>query len=123
MSKANAAAAGNGQNHRQLTAYESMVRRLSDRLVEAQRPIRILDAIKWDDNIERAFFAAGARELPPVTADYSASPRLPFDPQAKTEEFQALERDICRQLGGDDAPGQIMLRMCREYRQVLAMLQ
>src|SRR6516162_3172615 len=56
----------NGHNHRPLSPYESMVRALSDRLVEAQRPIRILDAIKWDDDVERAFFEKGCRELPPV---------------------------------------------------------
>ena len=47
------AASPNGSIHRPLTAYESMVRALSDRVVEAQRPIRILDAIKWDDDVER----------------------------------------------------------------------
>ena len=50
------AESANGSLHRPLTAYESMVRALSDRLVLAQQPIRILDAIKWDDDIERAFF-------------------------------------------------------------------
>ena len=30
---------------RPLTSYETLIRTLSDRLVEAQRPIRILDAI------------------------------------------------------------------------------
>ena len=62
-------AAMNGRTHRPLSPYESMVRTLSDRLVEAQRPIRILDAIKWDDDVERAFFARGGRELPSVTRD------------------------------------------------------
>src|SRR6516164_9351980 len=73
---------GNGPIQRPLTAYESMVRTLSDRLVEAQRPIRILDAIKWDDDIERAFFAAGCRKLPPVDRDYYLARPLPFDPEA-----------------------------------------
>ena len=40
--------------------YRETVRALSDRLVEAQRPIRILDSIKWDESIEQGFFAAGA---------------------------------------------------------------
>src|SRR5262249_228450 len=94
-----------------------------DRLVEAQRPIRILDAIKWDDSIERAFFAAGARELPPVTVDYYAARPLPFDADTKIGEFQSLEGDIRQQLGKDDGPAQIMLRMCREFREVVAMLK
>jgi uncharacterized protein (TIGR02421 family) len=112
----------NGLNHRPLTPYESMVRALSDRLVEAQRPIRILDAIKWDDVIERAFFEKGGRELPPVTADYYASRPLPFDPEQKLHELHMIERDIRRQLGEFNAPGQIMSRMCQEYREVVFLL-
>src|SRR5437870_9336959 len=99
MGKATAAPPTNGQTHRTLTAYESMVRGLSDRLVEAQRPIRILDAIKWDEDIERAFFEKGCRELPPVTRDYYLGRPLPFDPESKLHEFHLIERDIRRQLG------------------------
>jgi uncharacterized protein (TIGR02421 family) len=114
--------APNGQTHRSLTSYESMVRALSDRLVEAQRPIRILDAIKWDEDVERAFFATGCRELPPVTRDYYLSRPLPFDPDHKCHELHAIERDIRRQLGEYNAPGQIMARMCQEYREVIFLL-
>jgi uncharacterized protein (TIGR02421 family) len=99
-----------------------MVRALSDRLVEAQRPIRILDAIKWDEDIERAFFEQGCRELPPVTRDYYLKRALPFDPEAKLHDLHLIERDVRRQLGEFNAPGQIMTRMCQEYREVVRML-
>ncbi len=99
-----------------------MVRALSDRLVEAQRPIRILDAIKWDDEIERAFFDKGCRELPPVTRDYYLTRPLPFEPEQKYHELHGIERDIRRQLGEFNAPGHIMSRMCQEYRAVVHML-
>src|SRR5205807_4866057 len=85
-------------------------------------PIRILDAIKWDDDIERAFFEKDGRELPPVTRDYYQTRPLPFDPEQKLHEFHAIERDIRRQLGEFNAPGQIMARMCQEYRQVVHLL-
>src|SRR5438876_12113892 len=116
------AESANGSLHRPLTAYESMVRALSDRLVLAQQPIRILDAIKWDDDIERAFFDQGCRELPPVTRDYYLNRPLPFDPEQKLHELHLIERDIRRQLGEFNAPGQIMSRMCQEYRDVVHML-
>src|SRR5579862_6081884 len=89
----------NGLTTRPLSSYESLVRSLSDRLVEAQRPIRILDAIKWDDDVERAFFARSARELPPVTTDYYQTRPLPFDPETKLHELHTIERDIRRHLG------------------------
>ncbi|HJT78678.1 MAG TPA: flavohemoglobin expression-modulating QEGLA motif protein [Gemmataceae bacterium] len=122
MGKATAIHQANGLTQRPLTAYESMVRELSDRLVEAQRPIRILDAIKWDDDVERAFFAAGARELPPVTRDYYLARPLPFDAEQKLHEFHLIERDLRRRLGEYNAPGQIMARMCQEYREVVHLL-
>lgn len=113
----------NGHPCRPLTAYESLVRSLSERLVEAQRPIRILDAIKWDDDIERAFFEKGCRELPPVTREYYDRRPLPFDVEEKQHEFHTIERDLRRQLGEYNAPGQIMARMCQEYREVVRMLK
>jgi len=112
----------NGVTTRPLNAYQKMIRALSDRLVEAQRPIRILDAIKWDDDIERAFFEKGCRELPPVTRDYYSRRPLPFDPEQKHQEFHTIERDVRRQLGEFNGPGQIMTRMCQEYREVVDML-
>src|SRR5947207_5263035 len=112
----------NGPAQRPLSAYESTVRALSDRLVEAQRPIRILDAIKWDDDIERAFFDKACRELPPVTREYYQSRSLPFDAEQKLHELHTIERDIRRQLGEFNAPGQIMSRMCEEYRDVVHLL-
>jgi uncharacterized protein (TIGR02421 family) len=111
-----------GSPGRPLSTYEELIRSLSDRLVEAQRPIRILDAIKWDDDVERAFFAAGSRELPPVSRDYYLSRPLPFDPEQKRQEFLSIERDIRRRLGKYNAAGQIMTRMCAEYRQVVELL-
>jgi uncharacterized protein (TIGR02421 family) len=112
----------NGLSHRPLSAYETMVRTLSDRLVDAQRPIRILDAIKWDDDIEQDFFDKGCRELPAVTADYYARRPLPFDVEQKQHELHTIERDLRRQLGEYNAAGQIMTRMCQEYREVVHML-
>lgn len=111
-----------GQELRPLSAYENLIRRLSDRLVEAQRPIRILDAVKWDDTVEQAFFAQQCRELPPVTREYYQARPLAFDFDAKLTELHAIERDVRRQLGGFNLAGQIMARMCREYREVVHML-
>lgn len=103
--------------------YRETVRALSDRLVEVQRPIRILDAIKWDGAIQEAFFASGCSELPPVDADYYAGRPLAFEPEVKLEEFHQLERDIHRSLGSFSPVGGIMRRMCQEYGLVVRMLE
>src|SRR5271166_6286792 len=117
------AVAVNGPIQHPLSPYESLVRSLSDRLVEAQRPIRVLDAIKWDDNIERAFFAANAIEQPPVTRDYYRRRPLPFDPDSKRQELRALERDVRRQLGMYNAAGALLARSCDEFRQVVDLIE
>jgi uncharacterized protein (TIGR02421 family) len=104
------------------TAYERAVRELSDRLVEAQRPIRVLDAVKWDDTVERGFFAAGGQKPPPVTPDYYARRPLPFDPSHKRDQLNAIARDVRKRLGTADAPGRILVRMCAEYMAVVEMI-
>jgi uncharacterized protein (TIGR02421 family) len=103
--------------------YHEIIRALSGRLVEAQTPIRVLDAIKWDDSVRKGFLEAGGRKLPAVDRAYYDSRPLAFDPVAKKLEFQNIERDITRQLGQFNPVGQIMRRMCKEYRMVIRMLE
>jgi uncharacterized protein (TIGR02421 family) len=98
------------------------VRELSERLVTAQRVIRILDAVAWDESVEAAFFARGGRDLPPVDRDYYRNRPLPFDPAAKRREFLAIERDAARRLGPNHPAGRILTRMCVQYRSVIDLL-
>ena len=106
-----------------LDEYQTIVRGLSDRIVEAQTPVRVLDAVKWDDATRQAFFAAKGRELPQIDRAYYEGRPLAFDSSAKKQEFQDIERDITRSLGQFNPVGQIMRRMCKEYRMVIRMLE
>lgn len=108
---------------KQLDEYQLTIRALSDRIVMAQTPVRVLDAVKWDESIRQDFFASGCRELPRIDRNWYEGRLLAFDPSAKKEEFQNIERDITRQLGQFNPVGQIMRRMCREYRMVIRMLE
>jgi uncharacterized protein (TIGR02421 family) len=105
------------------TKYHQVIRELSEKLVNAQRPIRILDALKWNTAVEEAFFNSGCKELPNVrgSAFYEQNP-LKFDPDKKIDEFNQIERDIRRELGQFNGVGAIMQRMCREYCTVVEML-
>ncbi len=105
------------------TEYRQTIRALSDRLVEAQTPSRVLDAIKWDDNIRQGFLKARGQKLPAVDRAYYQSRPLSFDADEKKQQFQQIERDITRQLGQFSPVGQIMRRMCKEYRMVIRMLE
>lgn len=106
-----------------LDGYHATIRTLSDRLVEAQTPIRVLDAIKWDDSVRQGFLKAKGKQMPAVDRAYYENRPLAFDATAKKLEFQNIERDITRQLGQFNPVGQIMRRMCKEYRMVIRMLE
>lgn len=103
--------------------YQRMIRALSDRLVDAQRPLRILDAVKWDDEVEERFFASKCRELPVVDADYYKERPLSFDARSKKRELRKIEVDVVNQLGRLSSVGEILRRMCREYYSVVDMLE
>ncbi|MFF7705734.1 flavohemoglobin expression-modulating QEGLA motif protein [Pseudomonas sp. NPDC007930] len=103
--------------------YQQTVRSLSDRIVAAQTPIRVLDAVKWGDEIKQGFLKATGKALPEVDRAYYQNRPLAFDGPAVKLEFQNIERDITRQLGQFNPVGQIMRRMCKEYRMVVRMLE
>ena len=106
-----------------LTDYQQVIHELSERIVEAQKPIRILDAIKWNGKIKEQFFKDKFKKLPIVdTAYYLEKNPLQFDPLKKIEEFHEIDRSIRRKLGQYSGVGSIMQRMCREYSRVVEML-
>jgi len=106
-----------------LTDYQSIIYELSERVVAAQKPIRILDALKWDADIKAQFFKHKFKKLPRVNTEYYLEKNpLSFDPFKKLEEFHEIERSIRRQLGQYSGVGSIMQRMCHEYSRVVEML-
>ena len=105
------------------STYLIEVKALSDRIVKAQQPIRILDAIKWDDNIKQAFFKGKCKNPPIVTTDYYQNRPLGFDPAEKKQEFYQIERDLVRKLGQLNPLSVIMRRISREYQDVVCMLE
>ena len=80
--------------------YEKVVHELSERIVIAQKPIRILDALKWDAGVEEYFFQHKGKKLPIVNAEYYLEKNpLSFDPKKKIEEFHEIDRSIRRKSG------------------------
>ncbi len=102
------------------THLEQTLRHFSQRLIAAQRSVRPLEAIQWDQQIESQFLASAGRELPKITReDYRP---LPFDPAQKQMEFEDLERDVARVLGPREGSGRILVRMCQEYANLVRLL-
>ncbi|MDP9035396.1 MAG: flavohemoglobin expression-modulating QEGLA motif protein [Myxococcota bacterium] len=103
-------------------SYKELVSRLAARIVEAQRPIRVLQALRWEDSIEEQFLRSKVRELPKVGAEYYARVELGFDARAKVEEFEQIARDAERELGATDSIAQILANTALDYRDVVRML-
>lgn len=105
------------------TTYKEKVKRLSQRIVEAQKPIRILDAIKWDPSVEAEIRKGKFKVMPRLGPDYYASQNpLAFDPTKKLDELSDIMVDIGASLGGDDAIAGLLMSMTEQYRDVIEML-
>jgi uncharacterized protein (TIGR02421 family) len=93
------------------------------RLIEAQRSIRILEAVRWPNHVQSEFFARGCRELPKITrADYRDSDST-AQRSRKHAELRDVERDICSRLGEEDAGARILLRRCRSFQDAIKLIE
>lgn len=90
------------------------LRRLSDQIVHAQRPIRVLRAINWDPHVHERFFKHGAKELP--RPEY---PPLGFSAADKVREL----RGIKGQIRGRNPVEDLLRRRCDEFVLVVEMLK
>lgn len=95
---------------------------LSDRLIELQRPIRILDAIKWPPGVQADFLRHEGRRLPRIPADHYRGQSLGFEPSQLREDFRELRRDISRKLGRGDGLGRILRQTVDQYLLVIDLL-
>ncbi|HEY5889324.1 MAG TPA: flavohemoglobin expression-modulating QEGLA motif protein [Acidimicrobiia bacterium] len=103
--------------------YREAVRTLSDRIVEAQKPIKVLSAINWDDEIKAKFFAADFKEQPEIDKAYYDGRKIKMDADATRSELRQIEADLVRQLGPVAPAGILMRFMCEQFRLTIDMLQ
>jgi uncharacterized protein (TIGR02421 family) len=99
--------------------YKNTILDFSLLLNNAQKPIQILDAIKWNDGIEDFIIKNNFKEMPKI--DYRDRP-LKYDPDKKLQEFKELRLKITKELGYNDPLGAILIRNCLQYEDVVRML-
>jgi len=104
------------------TTYKEKIKRLSQRVVEAQKPIRVLDAIKWDPSIEQELRKSRFRHMPKLGAKYYQKIDLGFDPHKKLDELKDLAKDITTTLGSTDPLGNLLKEITEQYVDVVHML-
>jgi len=100
----------------------AIIKGLSKRIVEAQRKIRILDQVKWDDTISEEFFRHKTKRMPKVDENYYHQRTLPFLAADKVEEFRGILRDAHNQMGEYSPITRLIKRQCDEYIRAIRML-
>jgi uncharacterized protein (TIGR02421 family) len=89
------------------------LRSISDEILHAQKPIKVLRAINWGPKVHERFFRHGARELP--RPEY---PPLGFEPEAVAREFARIRRKI----RGRNPVEELLRTKCDEYASLARML-
>ena len=69
------------------------IQSLSKRLIEAQRPVRILESVRWTNEVRAQFLRDGGAMMPKVDQAWYQARALGFDPEAVQSEFTNL-RDV-----------------------------
>jgi len=98
------------------------VRRLSERIVEAQKPIRILDAIKWEPWVEERLRKSKFKEMPRLGSQYYEKIELGYDPRAKMDELRDIILQVDLDLGPNDELGKLLKVTVEQYIEVVRML-
>ena len=104
------------------TTYKEKIKRLSTRLVEAQKPIRILDAIKWPAYVEAELKKGRFKHMPKFGPEIYEANILGFDPHQKLSELKDLAFDISQALGTTDPLGILLVSMTEQYMDVVNLL-
>jgi len=89
------------------------LRKLSGAISDAQKPVRVLRALAWPDEVKADFFARGARELPRVSYE---APR--FDPAAQAVRL----RELAASLDAGQEVERLLAETCESYAIAAEML-
>lgn len=106
-----------------MDSYRETIKELSDRLVSAQRPIKVLGAINWDEQVKADFFASGFKEQPKVDRGYYTQRKTKLDPATTRSELRSIEAEIMARLGSTSAAAQLMRFMCEQFRLTVDMIE
>lgn len=100
-----------------------VVRDLSCRLLGLLAPVRILEAVRWDEKTGRDFLHHQGKRLPQVDRDYYRARPLPFDADDLCAALNGLQQEVVNRLGRDHPAARIMCRILEEHGAAIAMLQ
>jgi uncharacterized protein (TIGR02421 family) len=99
--------------------YKTAILDFSNQLILIQKPIQILDAIKWKEGIEDDIIKNKFKEMPKMNF---GDRLLKYNAQKKLQEFVELRQSISKSIGENDPIGAILIRNCLQYENVVRML-
>lgn len=102
--------------------YKEKLKQFSERIIEAQKQVRLLEAVRWEPKILEDVRKSRYKELPKVSADTYEKNPLGYDPEKKIADFQKINEDIAAELGPEDPLAKILLASCGEYQDLIRML-
>lgn len=105
------------------TTYKEKVKQLSLAIVEAQKPIRILNSIKISGSVEQEIKNLKFKSIPKISDDFYEKANLGFDPEKKRQELQEIRQNIAFHLGENDDVGLLLTNIVDEYLLVVKMLE
>lgn len=103
--------------------YRQFIKEISENIIKAQKPIRVLDSIKWSDAMIEHIKDKNLKKLSDLSDYYNKDRVLSYDPNKKINEFVRIQEKIKKNLGDDDQLGKILFRNAKEYELVVKMLQ
>ena len=92
---------------------EQLLRDVSVSILDAQRPIRVLRALAWDESVEKAFFAGDCAVLPRPTYQIPVA-----DIERSLERFRELKLLV----GGDNGVERFLRDTCESFATAARML-
>lgn len=107
----------------QLLTYKEKIKLLSNRIVEAQRPIRILDSIRWPQEFEKALIDSKFKTIPVLGPEEYQKIKCDFHFADKIAELDEIESAIKLELGAQDDLAQVMISMVDQYRDIVHLLK
>ncbi len=103
--------------------YKEKLKGLSRKIIEVQRPIRILNSIRtpaeWDTELTQSKFST----LPKNWAAHWSEVALGFEPETKRTELLELQAEVGRTLGESDDLAKHLVGICEQYLLVVEMLK
>ncbi|MGE3261495.1 MAG: flavohemoglobin expression-modulating QEGLA motif protein [Bacteriovoracia bacterium] len=106
-----------------MLTYKEKLKQFSERLIEAQKQVRLLEAVRWDPKILEEVRKNKYKELPKVDRSTYENIPLGYDPDLKIAELQGIANDLVNDIGPEDSLVRILLATCQEFQDVLRMLQ